>query len=239
MADILREMPTCAPPLGAALIAATTIATLAANAANAAPENAGPNKATAQLPFQMQTVARFDLPWAIAVIDADRLIVTTKPGQMFLADRAGGEPVEVSGLPKVEHAGQNGLLDVALTPDFSDSRRIYFTYVEPGDGGSSLALAHATLTEQQGKARLDGLGGDLAADAEGYGRPARRHHSLRTGWQVAVPQLRRSDASEDGARSGPRPRQGVAPDARRQACAGQPGGERRRRPRRDVVDRSS
>lgn len=143
--------------LGAALLAATTIATLAANAASAAPENAGPNKATTRLPFQMQTVARFDLPWAIAVIDANRLIVTTKPGQMFLADRAGGDPVEVSGLPKVEHAGQNGLLDVALAPDFSDSRRIYFTYVEPGDGGSSLALARTTLTEQQGKARLDGL----------------------------------------------------------------------------------
>ena len=143
--------------LGTALIAATTIAFLATDAAVAAPENAGPDKVTTELPFQTQTVARFDLPWAIAVIDADRLIVTTKPGKMFLADRAGSEPVEVSGLPKVEHAGQNGLLDVALAPDFSDSRRIYFTYVEPGDGGSSLALARATLTEQQGKARLDGL----------------------------------------------------------------------------------
>lgn len=143
--------------LGAALIAVTTIATLATDAAGAEPENAGPTKATTQLPFQMQTVARFDLPWAIAVINADRLIVTTKPGKMFLADRAGGEPVEVSGLPKVEHAGQNGLLDVALAPDFSKSGRIYFTYVEPGDGGSSLALARATLTEQQEQARLDGL----------------------------------------------------------------------------------
>ena len=143
--------------LGTALIAATTIAALVADAAIAAPENAGPNKATTRLPFQTQTVARFDLPWAIAVIDADRLIVTTKPGKMFLANRTGGEPVEVSGLPKVEHAGQNGLLDVALAPDFAESRRIYVTYVEPGDGGSSLALARATLTEQQDKAQLGDL----------------------------------------------------------------------------------
>ena len=141
--------------LAKAMIAAATTAILATGTANAAPENAGPNKATTQLPFQSQTVARFDLPWAIAVIDADRLIVTTKPGRMFLVDHKGGEPIEVSGLPKVAHSGQNGLLDVALAPDFTESRRIYFTYVEPGDGGSSLALARATLAEQQGVARLD------------------------------------------------------------------------------------
>ncbi|PIO98176.1 PQQ-dependent sugar dehydrogenase [Pleomorphomonas carboxyditropha] len=139
------------------MLAAAAIAAVAATPAAAAPENAGPNKATTKLPFQAQTVARFDLPWAIAVIDADRLIVTTKPGEIFLVNRQGGDPVEVSGVPKVEHAGQNGLLDVALAPDFADSRRIYFTYVEPGDGGSSLALARATLAEQQGAARLDGL----------------------------------------------------------------------------------
>jgi len=91
------------------------------------------------------------------MIDADRLIVTTKPGKMFLVDHRGGDPVEVSGVPKVEHAGQNGLLDVALAPDFAQTHRIYFTYVEPGEGGSSLALARATLAEQKGVARLDDL----------------------------------------------------------------------------------
>lgn len=125
--------------------------------AEAAPENAGPNRPAAKLPFQMQTVARFDLPWAIAVIDADRLIVTTKPGQMFLVDHRGGDPIEVSGVPKVENAGQNGLLDVAIAPDFTQSQRVYFTYVEPGEGGSSLVLARATLSDQQGATQLDGL----------------------------------------------------------------------------------
>ena len=139
------------------LLATATIVSLTAIPASAAPENAGPNKATTKVPFQAQTVARFDLPWAIAMIDADRLIVTTKPGKMFLVDHRGGDPVEVSGVPKVEHAGQNGLLDVALAPDFAQTHRIYFTYVEPGEGGSSLALVRATLAEQKGVARLDDL----------------------------------------------------------------------------------
>ena len=144
--------------LRSTVFASVAIAVLAVNPAVAAPENAGSNRATTKVPFQTQTVARFNLPWAIAIIDADRLIITTKPGEMFLINHQGGDPVKVSGVPKVEHAGQNGLLDVALAPDFAQSRRIYFTYVEPGEGGSSLALARATLVEQQNAARLDGLG---------------------------------------------------------------------------------
>lgn len=138
------------------LIRSTLIAALllAAGPALAAPENAGATKATTP-PFQTQTVARFDLPWAIAVIDENRLIVTTKPGKIFIVDRRGGDPVEVEGVPRVALSGQNGLLDVALAPDFAQSRRIYFSYVEPGDGGSSLALARAVLFEQAGKARLN------------------------------------------------------------------------------------
>lgn len=139
------------------MLVAAALAVAVAAPASAAPENAGPDKATTKVPFQTQTVARFDLPWAIAVIDADRLIITTKPGRMFLIDHRGGDPVEVSGVPKVEYAGQNGLLDVALAPDFTRSSRIYFTYVEPGEGGSSLVLARATLTERQGAAQLDDL----------------------------------------------------------------------------------
>lgn len=140
-------------PLRSILLAAALAAALPAAAA---PENAGNVEATTTLPFQTQTVARFNVPWAIAIIDADRLILTTKPGKIFLVDRQGGDPVEVAGVPAVEYSGQNGLLDVALAPDFADSRRIYFSYVEPGDGGSSLALARATLAEQPGAARLEG-----------------------------------------------------------------------------------
>ncbi len=139
------------------IMLAAAMITFAVASADAAPENAGPNKATAEVPFQTQTVARFDLPWAIALMDSDRLIVTTKPGKMFLVDHRGGDPVEISGIPAVDYGGQNGLLDVALAPDFRTSRRIYFTYVEPGEGGSSLVLARATLTEQKSAARLDGL----------------------------------------------------------------------------------
>ena len=63
-----------------ALLRSTVLAVLIATPAFATPENAGTTKATTKLPFQAQTVARFNLPWAIALIDADRLLVTSMPG---------------------------------------------------------------------------------------------------------------------------------------------------------------
>ncbi|MDB5679561.1 PQQ-dependent sugar dehydrogenase, partial [Sphingomonas bacterium] len=49
------------------------------------------------------------------------------------------------GVPAVATGGQGGLLDVAAAPDFATSKTIYLTYSEPGNGGSALALARATL----------------------------------------------------------------------------------------------
>ena len=50
------------------------------------------------------------------------------------------------GVPQVFANGQGGLLDVVLAPDFATSKRIYFSYAEPGAGGTAgTATAYATL----------------------------------------------------------------------------------------------
>lgn len=53
--------------------------------------------------------------------------------------------------------GQGGLLGVFLSPHYATDHAVYLTYAEPGDGGSSLALARATLSLKGGKPSLDGL----------------------------------------------------------------------------------
>jgi len=63
----------------------------------------------------------------------------------------------VSGVPKVEYAGQGGLLYIALSPDYARDHAVYITYAEPGEGGSSLALARARLAIGKGKAALEDL----------------------------------------------------------------------------------
>ena len=164
--------------LPVALVAA---ASLTVSAAQAQSINAGARTASEALPFKSQTVAEFDTPWALAFLPDRRMLVTEKPGAMYLVTQA-GEKTEIAGVPDVAASGQNGLLDVAIAPDFTQSATIYFTYVEPDSDGTRLALARAQLVEGPNEARLADLsviwrqtpgggrgqpGGIIAIDPEG------------------------------------------------------------------------
>ncbi len=122
--------------------------------------NAGGRQAVAQNPFSVAEIAAFNTPWAIAVLPDQRLLVTEKAGHIFLVDGM-GEKTEVSNVPSVSFEGQNGLLDIAVSPDFTTDRLVYFTFSEPERSGkdvvSSLVLARAKLHEKDGKASLDDL----------------------------------------------------------------------------------
>ncbi len=118
--------------------------------------NAGNSKPNPVKPFTATAVATFDSPWAIAFLPDARMLVTEKPGRVFIVTQKGVRTA-VAGIPKVEYEGQNGLLDVATAPDFARSRSVYVTYVEPGSSDSSLVLARGTLAETGSGARLDGF----------------------------------------------------------------------------------
>jgi glucose/arabinose dehydrogenase len=110
----------------------------------------------AGLPFNASLEGHFDNPFAIAFLPDGRLLVTEKPGHLKLR-ATDGTVADVAGVPKVDYGNQGGLLDVALAPDFASSHAIYLSYSEPGDGGSSLALARATLDTSGAQPKLDGL----------------------------------------------------------------------------------
>ncbi len=57
-----------------------------------------------------------------------------------------GSRHEVAGVPAVEVGGQGGLGDVVVHPDFAANRRVYLSFVEKGEGGTSGAvLGYGTL----------------------------------------------------------------------------------------------
>jgi glucose/arabinose dehydrogenase len=76
-----------------------------------------------------------------------RFLVTEKPGRLRLVSRDGQVSPPLAGVPRVASAGQGGLLDVALDPDFARNSVIYLSFSEPGDGGSSTAVARGRLTD--------------------------------------------------------------------------------------------
>jgi glucose/arabinose dehydrogenase len=100
--------------------------------------------------LRVQTVATgLDHPWGLAFLPERRLLVTERSGDMRVINADGSVSVPLKGVPKVADRGQGGLLDVVLAPDFSKSRRIYFSFAERRDGGYGTSVARAKLGDNQ------------------------------------------------------------------------------------------
>ena len=102
----------------------------------------------AQNLMRVQTVAQgLESPWAVAFIDEQRFLVTERPGRLRLVHADGRIEAPIQGLPRIDAAGQGGLLDLVTDPQFNRNRQLYFCYTEPGEGGSNgTALARASLS---------------------------------------------------------------------------------------------
>ncbi len=116
--------------------------------------NIGELKPEASLPFSMTTVATFNLPWRLAFLPDGRMLITEKPGPVWLVTQQ-GEKIQVANTPKVYFQGQSGMHGVFLSPHYATDHSIYLTYAEPGDYGGGLALARAKLNLSATSAALE------------------------------------------------------------------------------------
>lgn len=88
-------------------------------------------------------------PWAVALLPGGRFLVTERPGRMRVIGADGRMGAPFAGVPPVYARGQGGLLDVALDPQFATNRRVFFSFAEPGPGGTAgTAVGRATLTDR-------------------------------------------------------------------------------------------
>ena len=88
-------------------------------------------------------------PWGLAFLPDGRMLITQKAGTMVVVSADGGEvsaPFSTN-VPSLLLAGQGGLLDVVLDPDFdlATNRRVYWTFSESGPGGAGTAVARGNL----------------------------------------------------------------------------------------------
>lgn len=102
---------------------------------------------------RVETVAKgLEHPWGLAFLPDGSMLVTERPGRLRIVDRKGTISPALGGVPKVLAQGQGGLLDVALDPKFADTRLVYLSYAEPGEGGTAgTAVARGRL----GRDRLE------------------------------------------------------------------------------------
>jgi glucose/arabinose dehydrogenase len=97
-------------------------------------------------PFDVEAIASFDEPWAMAFLPDGRILVTEKEGRLLVVDRDGNKSEPLSGVPDVDYGGQGGLGDVALHPGFATNGLVYISYAEAGDGDTrGAAVARGVL----------------------------------------------------------------------------------------------
>jgi glucose/arabinose dehydrogenase len=118
--------------------------------------NAGEQKSDPNLPFTVTQITTLSLPWKIAFLPDGRMLITEKVGGLELVTQQGAK-TPVANVPAVLWKGQGGMLGVYLSPHYAKDHNVYLTYSEPGDGGSSLALARAQLKIGKDAASLEGL----------------------------------------------------------------------------------
>ena len=96
--------------------------------------------------YQLQTITdALDGPWCVAFLPEGGYLVTELAGRLrYVApDGSVGEPID--GVPDVFFAGQGGLFDVVLDPDFRANQRVYLSYAHGTRGRNATRVARGTL----------------------------------------------------------------------------------------------
>lgn len=92
-------------------------------------------------------------PWAVIPLPDGRLLITEKRGTMQIHDANGALVKKITGFPEVDASGQGGMLDVALDPNFSKNKMIYWSYSEKYGNGNLMAVAKGELNEAESKVK--------------------------------------------------------------------------------------
>ena len=80
-------------------------------------------------------------PWAMQFLPDGGILVTERAGRLRIVRNGVVDPTPVPGLPPIAASGLNGLLDIALHPQFAKNRWVYFTYHKPVGAAPAAAPA--------------------------------------------------------------------------------------------------
>lgn len=97
--------------------------------------------------FQVEQVIQgLEIPWGLAFLNPYEIIFTQRNGAIGVLSVPTRKVTILKGdIPRVHHAGQGGMLDVAVPENYASEGLIYFTYSKPVRGKGATTLARAKL----------------------------------------------------------------------------------------------
>jgi glucose/arabinose dehydrogenase len=114
-------------------------------------------------------------PWGMVWLPDGTLLITERPGRLRAVRNGELDPTPIPGIPNLLAAGQGGLLDITIHPNFEDNRWVYIAY---SDGTRD---ANQTLV---GRAEFDGqqLTNWTVVFEVGRTKPDTQHFGARFTW---------------------------------------------------------
>jgi glucose/arabinose dehydrogenase len=104
--------------------------------------------------YKIDTIASgLGVPWGMAVMPNNTLLITQREALLSQVNLKTGKLTSISGLPKdIKVGGQGGLFDIALSPNYSATHWIYFSYNKDVGKQGATTLARAKI---ENKALVD------------------------------------------------------------------------------------
>jgi glucose/arabinose dehydrogenase len=87
--------------------------------------------ASTESEYELETIAEgLHSPWGLAFPSEDEILVTELSGSLRLISSGGLISEPIQGVPEVLFAGQGGLSDIVLHPEFDSNKLIYLSFSE-------------------------------------------------------------------------------------------------------------
>ncbi len=100
--------------------------------------------------FEYETIVTgVDHPTALVFINQYTALLTERNGGLRYIRDGQLDPVPISGVPEVFVAGQAGLFDVLLDPEFNENQTIYLSFAQGSAKANTLKIARATLNDHE------------------------------------------------------------------------------------------
>lgn len=104
--------------------------------------------------YQVETIAEgLSYPWDLTFLPGGDILVTERTGDVRLIRDGVLAPAPIEGVPESLFAGQGGLMEIEVAPDFAISGTVYLTYAAGTEAASTTAVHRARFN---GEAFVEG-----------------------------------------------------------------------------------
>jgi aldose sugar dehydrogenase len=111
---------------------------------------------TEGITIRLDTFVRgLDVPWSMAFLPGNEMLITDRNGKLYYRKKD-GKLTTVRGTPEVVVAGQGGLMDIALDPNYNKNRFIYLSYSKGKKENDKELATTAIMKARFDKGKLSG-----------------------------------------------------------------------------------